>query len=166
MRRTHRAGRLVSCVVCFGMIVSPLVSWAQAPKVLDVTLSSEGKLVGQVVNADGNPVAGEPIVLLMKRTAVSKTTTDLQGRFGLVAPRSGVFTVVVVDRVIPVRAWRAEIAPPAARASLLCVTTESTVRGQQLMSVLRNPWVIGLGIAAAIAIPIALNDDDDKPSGS
>ena len=35
------------------------------------------------------------------------------------------------------------------------------MRGGGLMSILTNPVVIGLGVATAIALPIALDDDDD-----
>ena len=38
--------------------------------------------------------------------------------------------------------------------------------GGGLMSLLSNPVVIGLGVAAAIALPIALDDDDDDNGGT
>ena len=78
------------------------------------------------------------------------------------------------ERLFTIRAWQSRLAPPTSKMGLLCVT-DDVVRGQlrqhrlsrlnashpHLMSFLTNPVVIGLDVASAIALPIALDDDDD-----
>ena len=51
-------------------------------------------------------------------------------------------------------------APPAAQSAALLVSGSDVVRGQNggLVYWLTNPWVLAGLIAAAIAIPIALNN--------
>lgn len=209
-----RYGRWLSCIAAIAMAASPVLavgpsSNAPTPAVFDVSISSNGQLVGQVLTSAGQADANKPVVLVSKRSAVAETQTDAQGVFRLPVTEAGVYRIAIADRSFTVRAWQAELAPPSARESLLCVTQEA-VRGQYgcaqpacgapaaygpscgvagacpptcgvasgacgpcgpagggclggggLMSILTNPVVIGLGVATAIALPLALDDDDD-----
>ena len=182
MFATYRYARVLACVAAFGMLISPLLGAQPVGKpaisgVFNVKLAEGGKLIGQVVNAAGNPQAGVRVIVASKKTAsVAETRTDELGRFSLVLPESGVYRVAVSDRLFTIRAWEAELAPPTSRMGLLCVT-DDVVRGKfnrqsrladshpHLVSLLTNPVVIGLGVASAIALPIALDDNDDPATG-
>jgi hypothetical protein len=74
----------------------------------------------------------------------------------------------VGQRSVTCRAWTHAAAPPAATDQLTVVDGPPLIRGQQPFSaVFTNPLFIGLVIAAAIAIPIAVhNAQHDHPSGS
>jgi hypothetical protein len=59
------------------------------------------------------------------------------------------------------RAWAANAAPPAAVPTVLVVQGEGPVRGN-LGSIGPLGWaLIGLGIAAAIAVPIVMHNQDE-----
>ena len=58
-------------------------------------------------------------------------------------------------------------APPAANDRLLLVTESNVTRGQQPINRLVDPLLLGVIIAGAVAIPIAVrNSNNDRPSGS
>ena len=62
-----------------------------------------------------------------------------------------------------------ETAPPAASKSALIVSSATTVRGQttRVGSFIANPLVIASIVAAAVAIPVAINEyRKDHKSGS
>ena len=192
-----RYGRWMSCVAAFAMLAAP-VSAAEGTRrskeqVFDIKLSKNGTLVGQVLTSSGQAQAKSDVVAVSQRQVVSRATTNAQGVFQLLLPKAGVYRIAMQDRSFTIRAWQGELAPPAARSSLLCVAQDVTVRGQcgcgapgpcdcgvpacgpcdpcgagvfgggggGLTSILTNPVVIGLGVATAIALPIALDDDDD-----
>lgn len=177
-----RFGRWLSCIAAIAMIASPLVAaekashQAKAGKVFDVAISKHGKLIGQLVTTAGQPRAQAEVVAVSHNKVVAKTQTDARGVFQLPVPAAGVYQISLAERTITIRAWKAELAPPSTRESLLCVTQDGTMRGQSHMhhglgSLLTNPLFIGLGIAAAVAIPIAIDeidddDDDELPSAS
>jgi hypothetical protein len=65
------------------------------------------------------------------------------------------------------RVWTVNTAPPVAQPGAMVVAGQDLVRGQASSPVLRfftNPWVLAGLVGAAIAIPIALSNDDDDSS--
>lgn len=170
---------------------SPVLGSKQAkPAIFDIRLSN-GALSGQVVNSAGKPEQHKDVVLLSKLAPVSKVSTDEAGRFAIPVTKQGAYRVVIADRAFSVRVWAPEAAPPASRDSLLCVVQDTlrgqcgcgsmgdcasgapcacdspacpapcqSSHGK-VKAILCNPAIIGLGVAAAIALPIALDDDDD-----
>jgi hypothetical protein len=155
--------------------------------IADVALEPGGVLRGQVVDSQQAPLAGEQVLISQQGRVVSDAQTDGVGRFAAENLRGGIYEVEVRSQSAPYRLWASETAPPAARPAVLLVAQEQTVRGQAcggcgqcaecagparpgpLRRILTNPWVWAGGIAAAIAIPLALDDDDDavvQPNGS
>ena len=66
---------------------------------------------------------------------------------------------------MPGKSVRYHTAPPAASQSLLLVKDGETIRGQQpIANLFTSPLVIGLVLAAAIAIPIAVNNSSKSNS--
>jgi hypothetical protein len=177
-----RFGRWLSCIAAMAMLASPLVAAEKAShptragQVYDVTISKQGNLVGQVVSAAGQPKASAEVVAVANQRIVARAQTDARGVFQLPVQSGGVYQINLADQTFTIRAWSAELAPPSTRDALLCVTPDETVRGQSrgrgrgLACFLTNPLVIGLSVAAAIAIPIVVDevddDDDELPSAS
>lgn len=132
----NRCARFFACVAAAGMLASPV--WAASPAkaqkqnqsmVFDVKLG-DGALLGQVVSATGKPESNSEVTLVSKTDAVGTANTDQLGRFRIPVERPGVYRVTVSDRAFTIRAWNNDVAPPAAKDGLLCVTTQDTVRGQ------------------------------------
>lgn len=135
-----------------------------AATVHDVALQAGGVLSGQVLDSQGAPAALTRVVLAQNMQATATTQTDAQGRFEFAGLKSGVYQVATEKGGAVYRLWSAGTAPPAAQAQALVVNGDTVVRGALgqggLINFLSNPWVLGGIVAAAIAIPLALDDDD------
>lgn len=94
--------------------------------------------------------------------------TDAAGQFVLPGVTAGIQRLTAEDAVLNCRIWTHAAAPPAAMDHVTLIADQTIVRGQQPFSaIFTNPLFIGLVIAAAVAIPIAVhNSQDDRPSGS
>ena len=138
---------------------------------LDVELSAEGVLAGELRDRQGRVQPLQDVWLWQKTRRVGRTRSDQRGRFQFRGVRGGVYRVVTGDVAVWCRCWPKATSPPAARAGLLLVTSDISTRGQQPLKevFVANPFVMGGIIAAAIAIPIAVHnsgDDDQLPDGS
>jgi hypothetical protein len=111
---------------------------------------------------------------------MARSVVDQQGRFAFEGLQAGVYQVLGAGTGSVLRLWQPAAAPPAAQSALLLVEGP-VVRGQHprhfgcpppgaydgaVMRALSNPWVFSGLLAAGIAIPIALSDDDDEAEGS
>lgn len=135
----------------------------------DVKLGEGGALNGQVVDRQGMPVVGTRIVVGQSGKTVADAQTDRNGYFRIAGLRSGVYSVATTRSVAVYRVWQSNVAPPAATSSALLVNGEEVIRSQQggsIVAWLANPLVLGGLTVTAIAIPLALDDDDDEASGS
>ena len=138
-----------------------------APKVFDVALSSGGVLRGAVIDQQGAPIGETDVTLWQKDKQVAAAKTDDQGRFAVNNLRGGVYQIAAANGQGMYRVWTSKTAPPVAQPGALVVSGEDLVRGQASSPVLRfftNPWVLAGLVGAAIAIPIALSNDDDSSS--
>ena len=134
--------------------------------VQDVRLGDQGTLAGQLLDASGRPVAEQPVALLQGTKVLAETRTDGAGRFSFPQVRGGVYQLTSGTAWVACRVWTNQAAPPAAQGQVLVVSEGEIVRGQQPISALfTNPLVIGLIIAAAVAIPLAIAHKE-KSSGS
>jgi hypothetical protein len=92
---------------------------------------------------------------------IATQTTDARGHFEFASLGGGSYRVETPGGTSIYRAWRTNAAPPAAVPAALVVQGEQTVRGN-LGGISPLGWsLIAVGVAAAIAIPLALDDDDD-----
>jgi hypothetical protein len=128
----------------------------------DVALQAGGAMHGQVVDAQGNPC--NQVTVRVVRTSdqapLAIVQTDSQGRFSVNGLTGGVYRVETPASVAVYRLWAPNTAPPSATTSALVVQGDPTLRGN-LGGLGWFGWtLIGLGVAAAIAIPLALDDDD------
>lgn len=148
----------------------PAIRPAPATSALtDVALDSERTLSGQVISSSGAPIGNSAVWAVQRGEVIATAVTDENGWFTLAGMKGGVYQIETANGASSVRVWTSDSAPPAARASALVVSDEQVARGQGIVRrLITNPWVWGVGIATAIAVPvvIAATDDDDKPSGS
>ncbi len=187
------AQRLATAIACLGMIVPPSAfagnpfagNSTLASPVADVALGAGGQFTGKVVNAQGAPVSATTVSLRQEGQEVANTTTDEQGRFGVQGLRGGQYQVVTENGSVVYRLWAPQTAPPAANSSALIVTGTEIMNGQYcdggcggtcgqcrggnggggvLGWMKQHPILVAAGIATAIAVPLALADDDDPAS--
>lgn len=132
--------RILMVCACLGIacpqaISAEDVASAAAPKtarqnVSDVSLRTEGVLVGHVVNAQGEPVAGAKVTVLHGRDVIATTSSNRTGDFIVRKLRGGVHHVKAGQGSAVVRLWTNKVAPPSSRSSLTIVSDKSVVRGQ------------------------------------
>lgn len=169
-------------VVCLAVVgfCLPQPLWAagqadQSPTIADVTLQKgpQGNvLVGHVLDQQGVPQAGLPVVLYGSGQKLAEAKTDGRGFFAFSNLRGGVYQVTAGESATAFRAWAPGTAPPAAQSAALVVTGQDLVRGQhyplrhmcgRLHFWLSHPCVVAGLIATAVAVPVAIiNSDKDK----
>jgi len=168
--------------------VAPIASApvVQAPR--DIALHEGGVLVGQMLDAQGGAIAGAPISVLTAGKEVARVQTDQSGKFEVTGLKGGVHQIATVGQQDVYRLWSPKTAPPAAQKGLMLVSSSDLVRGQGCGSgvncgsgcgggvggrgggggignwIANHPIITAGVIGAAIAIPLALNDDDDPPA--
>ncbi len=144
-----------------------------AAAVGDVALQDQGILQGQFFDEVGAPAAGVEVLLLRKGERIAQARTDQVGRFALRAITPGVYELATPESRAVYRLWAAGTAPPAAQQGVLVVSGQPIVRGapgghhrwmKGLGSTLANPWILALIVAAAIAIPLAVDSNNDSAS--
>jgi len=157
---------------CLGMLVSPVSAAPVAPAPRDVTLHEGGVLLGQVVDAQGASVAMSQVSLFAGGKEVARTQSDRTGKFSVSGLQGGVYQVASANHRGLYRLWSPKTAPPAAQRGMMLVTDTDIARGQGgggpfggiANWVAQHPILTAGGVAAAIAIPIALDDDDPPAS--
>lgn len=134
-------------------------------RINDVELMSGGTLAGQVVDSAGQPLAGVAIVVRQSTGEPITSRSDHDGRFRLSGLAAGVSQVAFGENAIACRCWSPNTAPPLAAKEVLLTASESVERGQRpIADLLSGPVLIGLIIAAAIAIPIAVHNSQKSAS--
>lgn len=132
-------------------------------KVEDVVLK-DGALRGALVDEAGRGVGDAPVLIGQNGKRVAELRTDAQGRFEFKGAKVGTYQVVSHGAAGSYRVWNATQAPEAAKQGIIHTVDPEVARGARhggLLGFLANPIVLAGVIAAAIAIPLALDDDDD-----
>ncbi len=124
----------------------------------DVALQASGLLQGQVLDVQGRPQAGVQVSVTKQGLPATFATTDGDGRFAVLGLSAGLYEVRTPQGGGIYRAWAPHTAPPSAQDGVLVISGEEVVRGGQGLGFLANPWVMGAVVAAAIAIPLAMDD--------
>jgi hypothetical protein len=182
--RIEVAQRAAALLACLGMLSQPALATSPvaaqtAPAVADIALAEGGVFTGKVVNAQGAPLASATVSLQQAGLEIANTVTNEEGVFAVQGVRGGLYQVVSEGGVVSYRLWAPNTAPPAANQSALIVTGDAILAGQQccppnncppsrggrVMSWVReHPLLVAAGIATAIAVPLAVADDDDPAS--
>lgn len=139
------------------------------PVASDVKLWKGGTLLGQVVDAQGQPVATTVVTLRDTKGNAVETRTDPGGYFAFKGVPSDAYTVSGAGAEGTYRAWSESVAPPSAQPGVLMVSGNEVLRAQKSLGsfISQHPILIAGLVAAAIAIPIAIHnadDDDDTPA--
>lgn len=166
--RFHRKGRIAAAIACVGMVL-PTSAMAITPAAAsinsDIALGTDGLLVGEVIDQQGVAKAGMPISIHFAGQEVVNTTTDANGVFAARGLRGGRYQLVTPQGGSDCRLWAADVAPQLARPAALVVLGNDAVRGQHRKGSLAgwmkaHPYLTAGTVIAAIAIPLALADDD------
>ncbi len=179
---------------CVGMLTSPVAGAvvpvvsaslvAQAPG--DVALHTGGVLVGQLLDAQGVGVAAASVTVQKGGQEIARVITSKDGKFAVAGLKGGVHLVSTPGQQGVYRLWAPRTAPPAARKGLMLVSNTDVVRGQCGCGapvcgsacgagggaggggvgnwIATHPIITAGAIAAAVAIPLALDDDDSPPA--
>ncbi len=154
-------------------LLFPLNAWSANPAphkaaaiktTADIALTRDNALNGRLVDETGQPVVGTRVAIYSKGHMTAATVSDQAGAFSLVTNRGGVYELHTGDRFQIVRLWHYDAAPPSAESTILLRVGEETVRGQRPIECLFcfQPWFLGVLIAAAIAVPIAVHNSDSR----
>lgn len=170
-------GVWLSALACVSWLIPAQISAAEAkqiagltpamrPIILDIALGPQGRMTGQLVNAQGKAQANQPVVVHRQGAASQSTQTDQNGRFQFNGMSGGTYQVATTNAATICRCWADKTAPPAARQDVLLVSGDGIQRGQYPFSemLFSAPVLIALVIAAAIAIPIAVHNSQDDAS--
>jgi hypothetical protein len=150
----------------------------QPTVVADVAMTADGRLVGQVLDGQGLPLAGTPVAVFDQRHQAGATMTDAAGYFAVAGLRSGVYQVAAADGRAFYRVWAPGMAPPGAQHGALVVAGEDLARGNLynlrrllpfgwfgggfgmggLSGICSNPWFTAAAVSASVAAPIAAHN--------
>lgn len=166
---------MLAGLACMGMMLPP-GAFADQPEqtgmqFFDVALRDGGLLVGVVVDEAGTRQAGTEVSIQFGGQEIVRTTADENGVFAAQGLRGGQYMVVSEAGQLPCRLWAPNTAPPSAQEAVVLLTGTDLVRGQFHGGyggyyggvwnwMLNHPYLTASIIAAAIAIPIAVSDDD------
>jgi hypothetical protein len=178
---TKRLG-VVACML--GTCGQPLACMAEsvqpaaaAAHVEDVVIGEAGLLVGQVSNESGQPLPSRPVEVVFAGGVVAATQTDATGSFRVSGLREGVHQIRSGATTSSHRLWPKEAAPPQVQQVAHVSCTEDCPppkrnpnpprRGLLAQAFATYPVgtvaLIGAGIGAAIAIPIATSQKPASP---
>ncbi len=162
------------------LLVAPLPTAGASTGIataVDISLHNNAYVVGQLVSAEGMPVASAEVrmTLMDGRTAV--TQTDAQGGFAFRGVTGAAYlTTHNAEQVV--RVWDAKTAPPKAAPAVLMVEQKEIARGQHYAGqnannfvktskrLMANPLFVAGAVATAVAIPVAISNADDDPPAS
>ena len=122
MRTSFLRSRVLCCTMA--LLFVPQITFSASPqsaKITDVVLHEGGVMVGQLVDAQAQPVAGHQVSLRQATQVVATVETDKNGQFAVRGLRSGIYVLESGDSHGLVAAWNADAAPPTAHQSVMIV---------------------------------------------
>ena len=139
-----------------------VVAASDRAKPSDAALSTDGHLIGHLLDGGGKALDAMTVELLRDGQTVGTTTTNRDGSFGFAAVRPGTYTLKTIAGLQSVRVWDPSIAPPSAKRPLALVVRETEVRGQYGMFADPVPAVgLGVGIAGLVLGAVAVGQNND-----
>jgi hypothetical protein len=189
MKTTHALKMAVVWTACLGLL-SPTAVFGQtpqpnnptSPQIRDIALTQGNVLNGQVVNAQGYRMANATVAIARDGMQTLQLSTNAMGQFQATGLPGGVYKIAGGGSEGVYRLWASRTAPPSATTGLLLVGDAGVVRGQcgdacgqcgpcvagqsfggpgqGLLGLLANPWFVTAAVAAAVAIPLSIDDDD------
>jgi hypothetical protein len=131
-------------------------------KVTDVELDQQGRLLGVLVDSNGNPEPLKKVRIQQGNKIVAELNTDREGRFQVSRLRGGIYQIVSEKQAAVVRVWANGTAPPKSKNAVLLVTGDVT-RGQGFIpgGTIAGLLGIGVGIAGLTIGIVNMNEVDD-----
>jgi len=132
----------------------------------DIALGVDGVLKGHFESDRPQSVDGK---LIAPNGKIIRFRTDAAGSFEVAGVGGGAYRLVVGKQDTSLRLWKHGTAPPTAQPILDLRDGNPVHRGQQPLSCFLpsgETILIGLLLAAAIAIPIAVHNSGDDANGS
>jgi len=174
-------GRALIALATVGMLVPVVPASAtenatrSAQPLRDIELGRGGLLVGRLTDANGRPLADVPVEVRSSGKPLAAMLSDAEGVFAVAQLRGGVHEITTAGSNEVCRLWAPGTAPPGALPSIEVVAPGEVVRGQygpppgnrfikRAKVWATNPLIVGGVVAAAVAIPVALSDDDGPHS--
>ncbi|MDA1050458.1 MAG: carboxypeptidase-like regulatory domain-containing protein [Planctomycetota bacterium] len=169
-----RAFKTFTVMLACTALLAGQTAQAASPIIRDIALQPGGILNGQVLNEQAVAQGQAKVAVVHKGKPLTVTETDKDGRFVVTGLEPGVYELHLAQGGGAYRVWAPRTAPPAAEQGVLLVQDNRVVRGLGgdigkggagpskgggHFGWLANPWVLGALVAAAIAIPLALDDD-------
>lgn len=172
--KSSKVGRVALAVWTAAYLVvggTAKTAGAASPEVIrevqQVVLQPDGRVHGMLVDQAGRGVSDAPVVIGEEGKLLKQLRTDAEGKFVWKEARVGAFQVVTPERATVYRVWPSDNAPKDAKPAIIQTVDPTIARGAShgpLVTFLTNPIFLALLVAAAIAIPLALDDDDDSAS--
>ncbi len=143
----------------------------QKLQLVNVELSAQGTLDGQVIDVKGKGLSGVTVAFRNNSTAVKVdapilVTSDSNGRFRIPTTLGAVCLLQVGDDTYPCRAWKHGTAPPKSVSEVaLVMGDEPIVRGQSQRSRIRRlssgqKYGIAVTALGGVAAYMALSRDN------
>ncbi len=176
----------VGTVACLlGLLGRPVACFAgddenasvAAVHVEDVVIDEDGVLVGKVITESGRPLPAKEVEVMFAGGVIATTQTDASGIFRVAGLREGVHEIRAGSTTESYRLWPKQAAPPQVRqvAHVSCCDDcpppkrkpDPPRRGPLKRAFANYPLattaLVGAGIGAAIAIPIATSQKPASP---
>lgn len=160
---SNSIGRFTSWCLAFSMLLpASLVRGAdpaEISRVQDVQLREGGILTTRVVDAQGNPVVGEPVFVEFKGKQIASSVSDDDGLVAITGLRPGLHAITTsMGTTTACRFWSEGSAPPSAVSVPAVVSDAEVIRGQ--FGAFNLPQIIYGGVAiAALIIAVDANSD-------
>lgn len=124
--------RLALCLACVGMILPQGAAFASdaVSRSTDIGLRAGGTLTGSVVDSQGKPLVGSPVVVLFNGMPIARTQTNAQGTFAVQSLRGGVHEIRSTKGRTIARLWAPNTAPQSAKTAAVVVASDNIVRAQ------------------------------------
>jgi hypothetical protein len=177
-KRWIRGATALTCVLSQGFLQSACLAQTAAAvpavpatDVTDLVIGEGGTLVGRVHDAAGEPLPWRNVRILFRGGEIASTSTDASGTFEVAGLREGVHEIEAGSTVKPFRLWPRETAPvqiqEVAQVGCTDCPPEQPRRGILRRAFCKYPLLttalVGTGIGAAIAIPIAVSQKPASP---
>lgn len=183
MKTTDQFNRLLQLFTAVAVATAPIHAVAQAPAVqassaptgvptiIDVELRPDGLLIGQLVSSGGKPTPNTQVKLVTSDGVEASTKTNVDGGFAFKRVK-GVVTIKSERASTVLRSWKPGLAPPNSAVAVLLVEGQDMARGQHYVGMgantfvdrskrlLANPLFVAGVIGTAVAIPVAIANDD------
>ncbi|TVS07968.1 MAG: hypothetical protein EA424_29125 [Planctomycetaceae bacterium] len=126
-------------------------------QLVDIALTSNNLLQGQLVDRQGAPKAGTKVQLSSGTEVLAEGISDPQGAFRIPVERGGVYTLSDGEASALVRVWTQEAAPPSAQPAVLMVSDPELTRGALGRGGMDTVigWAAIIGVTAAVIWAIA-----------